>query len=285
MFDLANTNTENKVKASPFSNGKGYWDTMNFQRESIINIYRRSFDDNKSQMIINWGDFRLDICDPYFFFKRDNFDSLKEVSVDVIGVYKKVPIEGDYANTELIKNILDNLSIRKVKEELTRLLRDVGENTYIELLNQREYSKEFTKLFLKIAAEKLPLEVIQRFIYSELTPYELKEYNIKKSLLTHDDYISFLSTIIKMITYGKDKKRFILWIGGVENIVYFKSEQFRMFARTICDLKDNVKDNLLIFLNFSLVENSLPVVFLLLGEHIASRIDHCIKFDKPELNT
>jgi hypothetical protein len=261
---------------TPTPDGNLFWAGMGEQKESIANSYREAFSFDPRKVVLNWGPYGGGKTHAaYFFEKYPPNDIDKDL---FFHVYVRTPQEGKGANISIIKNIFDSLTIRKVKRELSRVLKELGEDRLFQIIYDRTKSEAFADAIIFFSRDINPVKLLQRFIFDGLSGNELKNLNLPRSLKSDDDYITFLAGIIVAITSGTNKKRFVLWIDEMENMVYYSSQQFKILSQMLRDLVDRVNERMLVFLNFTLAENEEDTVRLLMGDALWGRVNNKIRF-------
>lgn len=261
---------------TPTPDGNLYWAGMSEQREAISGSYEEAFSFDPRKVVLNWGPFGGGKTHAAYFFEKYPPNAIEKDSL--FHVYVRTPQEGKGANISIIKNIFDSLTLRKVKKELSSRLKELGEDNLFQIIYDRTKSEAFADAIVFFSKDINPVKLLQRFVFDGLSSSELKRLNLPRSLKSDDDYISFLAGIIVALTSGSQKKRFVLWIDEMENMVYYSSQQFKVLSQMLRDLVDRVNERMLVFLNFTLSENEEDTVRLLMGDALWDRINKKIRF-------
>jgi len=255
------------------------------QKQLITNVCKEVINFDSRKVILNWGQSGSGKTRIAYYFEN-NLSTILDISDDnFFHAYVNIPIDGQDANKEIIKNIFDNLSIRKIKREISATIKEIGKEELLERVNNKIRSKNFNDTIIHLSKDIFPIIAFQQYVFDGFSSKELKKIGLSKSLKTNEDYKIFLAAIIVAIVSGKSDKKFILWLDRVENMVhYYNSQQFKVMAQLFGYLVDRIDENFLVFLNFTCT-GDLDSVRLSLGDELWSRIDKKIRFQISSVDT
>jgi len=255
------------------------WAGMELQKKLIKEVYKEGMNFNPRQVTLNWGQLGGGKTHAAYYFER-NISTILNIDDDkIFHVHVNIPEEGKDANKGVIKNIFDNLSLRKIKQEISTIRKEIGKEKLFELINRKVKSETLSNAVLRLNEEIISIELLQRFVFDGLSSAELKKLHLPSSLKSNEEYVTFLAAVLIAMTSGKDEKRVVLWIDEMESMVYYNSKQFRAVSQVFRGLIDRVNEKLLIFFNFTLTDNELETVRLLLGDALWSRLNKKIRFE------
>lgn len=252
-----------------------FWSGMVKQKKAISTKYEEISSSNYRKVVLNWGPYGGGKTHAAYYFQEN--PPVRE-DIQVFTNIIRTPQEGKGASIKMIKNIFDDIPIRKLKQEISRARKELGEEELFELIFSRIGSEAFTEAIILLSRDLYPPLIFQRFVFDGLSNTELKKLNIPRSLKSDDDYIVFLAGCIVAMTAGEKEKRFVLWIDEMENMVYYNSQQFKVVSQTLRDLIDRVNEKMLVFMNFTLSENADDTVRLLIGDALWQRINEKVRF-------
>lgn len=255
-----------------------FWAGMKSQKKIILSSYNKLIKSNPRQVVLNWGQWGGGKTHAALYFRENASVLLKKEKDYFLNAYLRIPQEGKGANKIVIQSIFDSVSFREIKSELVRVKKELGAEKLYQVINNKINSEAFADSVVLLADEIYPINILQRFVFGGLSSSELKKLKLPKSLKSDDDYTSFLAAVITAITAGKEKKRFVVWIDEMENMVYYSSNQFKVLAQMLRDLTDKVNERMLVFFNFTLAENAIETVRLLMGDALWSRVDKKNRF-------
>lgn len=255
------------------------WAGMGVQKKLLTEIYKEAFEFSPRKVILNWGQLGGGKTHAAVYFERNISHFLKINENRFFHVHINVPKDGKDANKEIIKNIFDCLSLKKIKKQISTVIKEIGEEELFEKVNKRVKSEAFTEAVINLCKDIYPTKIIQRFVFDGLSSAELKKLNLPRSLKTNEDYTTFLAAVIIAMSLGKEDKRLVLWVDELESMVYFNSQQFTVVSQMFRDLIDKVNKNLVVFFNFTLADNEQETVRILLGDALWARINKQIRFE------
>lgn len=251
---------------------------MEQQKKLITDVYKEVINFDSRKVILNWGQLGSGKTRAAYYFE-ENLSSILNIDNDsFFHVHIKVPVDGKDANIEIVKNILDNLSLRKVKKEILAIIKDIGEDELFKRINKKVKNKAFIDAVIHLSNDILPLKTFQYYVFDGLSSADLKTIGLSKSLKTNEDYVTFLVTVIVAMTSGQKKRAFILWVDDMEKMIYYSSQQFKIVSQLLTSLIDKIDEKFLVFLNFTLADNSLDIVKLFFSDELWSRINKKIRF-------
>ena len=285
MKNLADFNLEKNpfqhITPTPGANQEELspWAGMPSLYSKIENVYRGLLQNTPRQVVLNWGPYGGGKTFAAYHF-IENYGSK---IYDITQIYIRSPKSGKNANKELYDNIINYLSVRKIKRQVKRMIELMGEDELFDFLQNRLKNEEIVEGILKIATDD-PDEaaIMKRYIFSNVTATELKKVGLAKKIDWGTDSIKFLAGIILCFTGDQDsfKGRVVIWIDEMEDMIYYSQKEYRAFSQVLRDLIDQVNQYFTLFFNFTLAETEEQTIELLLGSAMWSRIDKKIRFSE-----
>ncbi len=244
--------------------------------DNIRGVYKRMFNNAPRQIVLNWGQYGGGKT-----FAAYNFLDKPKKGLDLHQVYIRSPKQGNRADQEFYKNIIDFISYRKIRSQIQLLIKLLGEDDLFKFLDTKIRSEEITEAIIKIGSEDDEIsKLMRRYVFEGLTKTELKDVDLPKNIDLGTDSIKFLSGIIHCFIGDQEKVkgRFVIWIDEMEDMIYYSQREYRAFSQVLRDLFDSINQFVTIFLNFTLAESDEQTIELLLGEALWSRINKKIRF-------
>lgn len=243
----------------------------------INNKYKDLINNRPRQVILNWGPYGGGkTFAAHYFINKYKGNNLK-----IEQSYIRSPKQGNKASSEFYKTILSNISFRKIRTQIKRLIDLMGEEELFDFLQSKIRNEEIVEAILKISEDDQNTKTLMnRFVYEGLTNTELKKIGLAKNIDWGTESIAFLSGIIYCFIGDQNhyKGRFVLWIDEMEDMIYYSQKEYRLFSQTLRDLIDTLNQYFTIFFNFTLAESEESTIQLLLGEALWSRINSKIRF-------
>ncbi len=295
------------LKTNPFINVKPkfiaqddyqhlIWAGMPNLKRKLEEIHRQAFAAPACQIIMNWGAVGAGKTHAASYFNEIYLQSLMpDYSGQIFHIYTRTPKEGNSAANQLYKDILDGVRLSRLKIQIERILTSLGKERFLELLTQKIRSEEFAKaiVFLGVKKELLQVDYIQhedtermelmsRYLYGTASKAELKQLGLARDLASIDDVAKMLGAILLCFTNIPEtpQGKIFLWIDEMENLMWFKQNQYLPFSQFLRDLFDQIDEGLTIFMNFTFTEPDLDTIKMLLGEALWSRITKHIRFNE-----
>jgi hypothetical protein len=227
------------------------------------------------QLILNWGPYGGGkTFSAYFFLNQYKQDA------NVTQIYVRSPKDGSKATREIFNSIIDELTFSGIADRIQLLVDTVGVPELTRYLSLRA-GVEYAKAILLIASqEENVMTIMNRFLYTSVTATEMKTLGLAKPIKTDNDLIKFLTGLLSCFAYKGNEVDFKLaiWFDEMEDLIYYSTKHYKAFSQFLRDLYDNITDNLLIFLNFTLAEGEDSTIELILGTALWTRILKKIRF-------
>jgi len=270
-----NLNKNPFSETTPSREQNFFWAGMKTVKDRIADCYQDAIDNNGKQLILNWG--------PYGGGKTfSSFYFLAEHSTDpnLTQIYVRSPKDGSKATREIFNTIIDELTFDRISEQVRELLNTVENADFLKYLSGRA-GVEFAKAIVLIGSDDNNITALMnRFLYSSVTATELKTLGLAKQIKTDGDLAKFLTGLLSCFSYDGNEQSFKLcmWFDEMEDLIYYSTKHYQALSQFLRDLYDNIPNNLLIFLNFTLAEGEDTTIELILGTALWSRIIKKIRF-------
>jgi len=256
-----------------------YWAGEKDIMQIIESIYINSFDKSSRNVILNWGHFGSGKTFTAYYFKNKKFENIE--NNQIINIYTRTPKDGIKITQQIFRDILDGISLRKLKYYINEVLSEIGEDKLFDYIYEKINSEEFTNAIINLGKESqldTQFELMKKYIFGTISANELNILGLIRKLESDSDYRKFLAGIILAITATKKPKRVFLWIDEMEDLIYYTSKQYKEFAQTIRDLADTADEKFTIFMNFTFSESEEENIRLLIGEALWTRVNQKIHF-------
>ncbi|MBK1442679.1 hypothetical protein JHJ32_21950 [Parapedobacter sp. ISTM3] len=272
------------LKRNPFSDTTpsrdrhGYfWAGMTSVKEKIQDCYESCLSSNTKQLILNWGPYGGGKTFSAYYF-LDKYSNKKN---NITQVYLRSPKDGSKLAREIFNAIIDELTFEAIAERVKSLKKNFTEQNLLRYLSSKA-GVEYAKAIITIGSDDEDIQgLMNRFLYTgTLTASEMRSLGLAKPIKTDSDLIKFLTGLLSCfaISQGRQKGRLVIWFDEMEDIIYYPTKHYKAFSQFLRDLYDNVSDNLLIFLNFTLAEGEESTIELILGTALWSRITRKIRY-------
>lgn len=252
-----------------------FWAGMSTVKNRIDDCYSDLMQGDGKQLILNWGPYGGGKTFSSFYFLNQY-----STQVSATQIYIRSPKDGSKATREIFNNVIDELTFDKIAERVKFLIEKYTEAELLKYISARA-GVEYGKAIVLIGSEDDTVSTLMnRFLYSSVTATELKRLGLAKQIKTDNDLIKFLTGVLSCFAFKKDDQDFklVMWFDEMEDLIYYSRKHYQAFSQFLRDLFDNITDNLLIFLNFTLAEGEDSTIELILGGALWSRILKKIRF-------
>ncbi len=254
-----------------------HWAAMEQIKEEIENIYVKK--GRFRQLILNWGDWGGGKTFAAQYFRK--FPPSIE-GMELTQLYIKTPRDGSKAGSLLFTKIIDFLSPSNIIGRIESAINIFGTKELYEFLNDRIHNEPIAKGIIWLGENNYySKELKERYIYGEITSSELKNIKgLSRRLQSDEDFLVFLIGILLCFIGDGERTngRVVMWLDETENLLDLNAAQYKKFSQVLRDLVDNLTENFILFLNFTLSEPQLESIQIILGEALWSRIDKKIRF-------
>jgi type II secretory pathway predicted ATPase ExeA len=259
------------------------WAGMSSLKQKLENIHRKTLTADPRQIILNWGTVGAGKTYAAFYFSNQTRLNLlvPQFKGNIFYVYVRTPKEGNTATHQLLKDILDALTLSSIKSQVQLMIEETGKEKLLKFLSQRIRSEEFAKAILLLGDENQEIaEMMSRYLYGVATNTELKKMGLARPLISPIDFAKILAGILLCFVGIQDKQKgkLFLWLDELEDLMFFTAKQYVPFSHFLRDLFDQMNEGCTVFMNFTLAEPEQDTVELLLGKALWSRINQKIRF-------
>lgn len=271
------------------------WAGMPDLKHKLENIHRQILTNTSHRIVMNWGTVGSGKTHAaYYFGDIENLRSIvPELDEEIFYVRVNIPQEGGSAVQQLCHDIVDFLTLSRIRKHIQTLITVVGREEFLKVLSRRIGSEEFAKTILLLGendnssqssyiANPEFTEMMSRYLYGSATNTELKKMGLVRPLKTTSDFVKILVGILQCLIgfSGAKGGRILLWIDEMEDLLWFTPKQYRPFAQFLRSVFDKMSHRLTIFMNFTLAEPNLDTIKMLLGEALWSRISDKVRFNE-----
>lgn len=260
------------------------WAGIPILKQQLEDIHRQALITNSRQIVLNWG--TIGVGKTYaanYFNHEPRLEALApEYDGNIFCVHVRMRKEAHNAAVQLFKDILDSLSLSRIKLQVQSLIQDIGKNELQNLLTRRIRSEEFAKAIVLIGNKDTEIaELMPRYLYGSATNTELKKMGLARPLKSTADFAKVLAGILLCFVgiQGHQPGRIFLWLDEMEDLLFFTTRQYRPFSQFLRDVFDQLNEGCTVFMNFTLAEPDQDTIKLLLGEALWSRINKKIRFN------
>jgi len=257
------------------------WAGIDDIKEKIDRIYTETIRANTKQIVLNWGPYGggKTYSAYYFIQQKKEEDNLKQI-------YIKSPKDGASATDQLFRAIVDELTFEGIQNQVSNIVKTIGEEDFVQFLSPIT-SKEYAKAIALLSSDnEETIQLLNRFLYAGLTKAELKKVGLAKEIKSETDKIKFLTGLLTCYTWNDTvvNGRVVLWIDEMEDLIYYTPKTYKTFSQILRELIDNIRDRLLLFMNFTLSEGEENTIELILGGAVWDRITRKIRFRQFEMH-
>lgn len=255
--------------------GNLVWAEMSDVREKLERSYNDCIKNNSRQMVLNWGPYGGGKTFSAYYFMQQN-----STAQNLVHIYLRCPKDGAKSTKELFKLVIDDLDFMKICEHISFLVHKHGEEKLMSYLTPKA-GREYAKAICLLASnDDDTIALLNRYVYAGLTNTELKKLGLAKPIKEDSDCMKFLTGILSCFAGNKDiyNGRVVLWIDEMEDLIYYSPKHYKIFSQSLRDLVDSINNGFLVFLNFTLADNSESTVEIMLGGAVWSRITRKIRF-------
>lgn len=271
------------------------WAGMPELKHELENIHRQILTTTPHQIVMNWGTVGSGKTHAaYYFGDVENLKSIVSgLDEKIFYVRVTIPQEGNSAVQQLCYDILDYLSLSRIREQIQTAITKIGKKEFLTILSEKIGSEEFAKAILLLGensnspqssylANPEFTEMLSRYLYGSATSTELKKMGLARPLKTTSDFVKILVGILQCLIGfpGMKNGRVLLWIDEMEDLLWFTPKQYRPFAQFLRNIFDKMPHRLTIFMNFTLAEPNMDTIKMLLGEALWSRITNKVRFNE-----
>lgn len=261
------------------------WAGLPSLKQQLEDIHRQALTVTPRQIVLNWGTVGAGKTYAAFYFSdQTRLKSLApDYEVDIIHIYVRTPKEGNNATSQLFKDILDSLSLSRVKLQIQSIIKVVGRDELLKFLAQRIRSEEFAKAILLLGDENIELsEMMSRYLYGSATNTDLKKMGLARPLKSTADFGKILAGVLLCFVGIRDNLtgQLFLWLDEMEDLLFFTAKQYRPFSQFLRDVFDQLNEGCTVFMNFTLAEPDQDTIKLLLGNALWSRINKKVRFNE-----
>jgi hypothetical protein len=254
--------------------GELTWADMKKVKSEIEHTYSRIINKTTRQVVLNWGPYGGGKTFAAYYF----IENIKhEKSIEHI--YLRIPKIAKTSTNELFVNVIDFLSFNRIKQKISSLVKDIGEESFISFVSKKIRNEEFAEAILLLSNDDKDIQqLMHRYIYEGLTKTELKKVGLPRNISTNTDTIKFLAGVLSCFIGERGKGKVVIWLDEMEDLVYYSKRDYTLFSQLLRDLIDSLNQHFAIFLNFTLAEPEESTIELLLGGALWSRINKKIRF-------
>ena len=261
-------------ETTPSREKQYFWAGNEIVKDKISSCYSDGMESDVKQLILNWGPYGGGKTFSAYFFLNQYKDE------NITQIYVRSPKDGSKATREIFNSIIDELTFSGISERIQFLIQNIGVTELTKYLSLRA-GIEYTKAILLIGSqEDNVMPIMNRFLYTSVTASEMKTLGLAKPIKTDNDLIKFLTGLLSCFAFKSDQMdyKLIIWFDEMEDMIYYSTKHYKAFSQFLRDLYDNITDNLLIFLNFTLAEGEDSTIELILGTALWTRILKKIRF-------
>jgi len=282
--------------------GEIVWADMAGQKKEIEDAIRFSLQTSPSNLVLNWGPYGGGKSHAALYFTQPEIlESICRKANKTAPLALMVTIPRGRSNVirTLYLNILGKLKMKILRDAVEHLVKEVGEERALDLLEILSGNEEFaTALYLLSGARpKGQLQLFQasefllsRYFLLSASKPEVRQLGLARSIESETDMISILATILNLLVLKAEEmpaplfSELFLWFDEVEELVTLPSREQAGLTSFLRDLIDYVPNNLTIFLNFTLKTPGIyENIWAYLSEAVQSRVRKEFLFGELDL--
>jgi hypothetical protein len=210
------------------------WAGMPDLKHELENIHHQILTTTSHQIVMNWGTVGSGKTHAAYYFKDEEHlkSIVSELDEEIFYIHVNIPQEGSSAVQQLCYDILDHLTLSRIRKHIQTVITTVGREEFLNVLSQRIGSEEFAKAILLLGKNSNSpqssylenpevTEMLSRYLYGSATSTELKKMGLARPLKTTSDFVKILVGILQCLIGfpGTKKGRVLLWIDEMEDLL------------------------------------------------------------------
>jgi hypothetical protein len=256
------------------------WAGLPKQKNMIENEFKKlSISDNR-RLILNLGPLGGGKTFAARFFGSDAYSNSP---FELISVYVKTPKDGKDSVKGFYRDVIENISLSKLREIISKRVSVLGEDNLRTLINDSIRNETFSNAILNLADNK-HRAIMDSYLFGNATATNLKTLGLPRKPESTSDFIALLGAVIISITGGESNYRVAIWLDELEDLIYYTGKQFKQFSQSVRDLVDSVNERLIFFMNFTLAEGEDDTIRTLIGEALWTRVDTKVRFSNLSID-
>lgn len=282
--------------------GEIVWADMAGRKKEIEDAIRFSLQTSPSNLVLNWGPYGGGKSHAALYFTQPKI--LESISRETntiapLALMLTIPRGPSGMIRTLYLNILGKLKMDFLRGTLERLVKEVGGERALDILEKLSGNEEFANaLYLLSGAppkgqlQLFPNEfLLRRYFLVSADKTEIKQLGLARNIENETDIISIMTAILNLLVLKTEDmpaplfSELFLWFDEVEELIRLSSREQASLTNFLRDLIDYVPNNLTIFLNFTLkTPGKHEDIWVYLTEAVQSRIRREFLFGTLELD-
>lgn len=300
------------LKQNPFPNtpprdpNYTVWAGFTRLREQFNNIFHEAISTDRTQVVLNWGEYGSGKTHAATFFQLKNNVLLdREIFLkDVEIYYIQTPREQDKADILLYRSILEAIKFKRIRKSVKNMIDTIGSEKTLDILQKNVDSEVLGKsiwllgqnrnnsgqlvLFDEETSSSDWDLLLESFFHSQASKNDLKKLGLSRGIDSAHDRFRVLGGMLNtIIGFGSadnlaEHSRVILWIDEMENLIYFTSKYYLPFTQGLRELIDQLPQYFTVFMNVTLASpEAFQDIETILGKALLDRKTHEVYFREP----